>query len=139
MRISDWSSDVCSSDLFPTYVVAKSPIARLEALARKRGWRNLQLLSTASNDYSHHYFGDTSKFGAEMRDARGYESGKNWDEPMYNVFRKDADGTVRHFWGSELLYVQEEPGQDHRAGELVDPVWGQIGRASWRERVCQSV
>src|SRR3546814_8907156 len=94
MRISDWSSDVCSSDL---------------------------LLSTASNDYSHHYFGDTSKFGAEMRDARGYEPGENWDEPMYNVFRKDADGTVRHFWGSELLYVQEEPGQDHRAGALVDP------------------
>src|SRR3546814_12544270 len=75
-----------------------------DRLARKRGWRNLQLLSTASNDYSHHYFGDTSKFGAEMRDARGYEPGENWDEPMYNVFRKDADGTVRHFWGSELLY-----------------------------------
>src|SRR3546814_20612301 len=67
---------------FPTDVVAKAPIARLEALARKRGWRNLQLLSTASNDYSHHYFGDTSKFGAEMRDARGYEPGENWDDPM---------------------------------------------------------
>jgi hypothetical protein len=42
-------------------------------------------------------------FGPEMRTARGYEPGKNWDEPMYNVFRKDADGTARHFWGSELL------------------------------------
>src|SRR3546814_10355893 len=92
---------------FPTYVVAKSPIARLEALARKRGSRNLQLLSTASNDYSHHYFGDTSKFGAEMRDARGYEPGEYWDEPMYDVFRKDADGQVRHFWGSELLRSEE--------------------------------
>ena len=59
-----------------------------------------------------------------MRAARGYEPGKNWDQPMYNVFRKDADGMVRHFWGSELLYVQEEPGQNHRAGDLVDPVWG---------------
>src|SRR3546814_18068646 len=65
---------------FPTYVVAKSPIARLEALARKRGWRNLQLLSTASTDYSHHYFGDTSKFGAEMPDARGSETGENRTE-----------------------------------------------------------
>src|SRR3546814_20713237 len=101
-----------------------------------------------------------------MRDARGYEPGENWDEPMYNVFRKDADGTVRRFWGSELLYVQEEPGHDHRAGDLVDPVWGlldmspegrgdffpelsylcywrgrtagfQIGSTSFRERVCQ--
>jgi predicted dithiol-disulfide oxidoreductase (DUF899 family) len=48
----------------------------------------------------------------------------NFDEPMYNVFRKDADGIVRHFWGSELHYAQEEPGQHHRVGDLVDPVWG---------------
>jgi predicted dithiol-disulfide oxidoreductase (DUF899 family) len=34
---------------FPTYVVAKSPIARLQALARKRGWRHLELLSAAGN------------------------------------------------------------------------------------------
>ena len=59
-----------------------------------------------------------------MRAERGYEPGKNWDEPMYNVFRKDPDGTIRHFWGSELLYAPEEPGQHHRAGDLVDPVWG---------------
>ena len=61
-------------------------------------------------------FGDTSKFGPAMRSERGYEPGKNWDEPMYNVFRKDADGTVRHFWGSEMLYAPEESGQHHRAG-----------------------
>src|SRR5205085_12543386 len=44
---------------FPTYIVAKSPIARVAAWARRRGWRNLRLLSTAGSDYSHHYFGDT--------------------------------------------------------------------------------
>ena len=109
---------------FPTFIVAKSPIARLQALARKRGWRNLKLLSTAGNDYDHHYFGDTSKFGEAMRSARGYEAGKNLDEPMYNVFSKLTDGVGCHFWGSEMLYVQEETGQNHRAGDLVDPVWG---------------
>lgn len=109
---------------FPTYAVAKSSIARLEAWARKRGWRHLKLLSTAGNRYAHDYFGDTSKFGPAMRTERGYAPGKNWDEPMYNVFHRDADGTIRHFWGSELIYVQEEPGQHHRAGDLVDPVWG---------------
>ena len=112
-----------SDQRFPTFIVAKSPVARLEAWARTRGWRNLKLLSTAGNDYSHHYFGDTSKFGPAMRTERGYDEGKNWDEPMYNVFRKEAD-TIRHFWGSELLFAQEEPGQHHRAGDLVDPVWG---------------
>ena len=59
-----------------------------------------------------------------MRAERGYEPGRNTDEPMYNVFRKHPDGTIRHFWGSELLYAPEEPGQNHRAGDLVDPVWG---------------
>ena len=44
-----------------------------------------------------------------MRDARGYEPGKNWDEPMYNVFHKGADGVIRHTWGSEMLYVKEDP------------------------------
>ena len=99
-------------------------IARLEALARERGWRNLRLLSAAGNAYSHHYFGDTSKFGPAMRAERGYEAGKNWDEPMYNVFRREDNGTVRHFWGNELVFAPEEPGQNHRAGDLVDPVWG---------------
>ena len=83
---------------FPTYIVAKSPIARLEAWARVLRLAQSRSLSAAGNDYSHHYFGDTSKFGLEMRAARGYEPGKNWDEPMYNVFRKDRDGVVRHFW-----------------------------------------
>jgi predicted dithiol-disulfide oxidoreductase (DUF899 family) len=123
--LDGWDGSVFHSDQrFPTYVVAKSPIARLEALARKRGWRHMKLLSTVGNDYSHHYFGDTSKFGPTMRTERGYEPARNWDQPMYNVFSKDADGTVHHFWGNELLYVQEEPGQNHRAGDLVDPVWG---------------
>ena len=33
-------------------------------------------------------------------------------------------GAIRHFWGSELVFVPEEEGQDHRALDLLDPVWG---------------
>jgi predicted dithiol-disulfide oxidoreductase (DUF899 family) len=107
----------------PIYIVAKSPLARLVEWARERGWRHLNLLSAADSNYSRNYFGDTSGFGPAMRAERGYEAGKNWDEPMYNVFRKDGD-IVRHFWGSELVFAPEEPGQNHRAGDLVDPLWG---------------
>lgn len=109
---------------FPVYIVAKSPIGRLEAWARHRGWRYLKFLSAGENRYSHDYYGDTSAFSREMRIARGYKDGENGDEPMYNVFCRDSDGTVRHFWGSEMLYAPEEPGQHHRVGDLVDPVWG---------------
>jgi predicted dithiol-disulfide oxidoreductase (DUF899 family) len=108
---------------FPVYIVAKSPIARLEAWAHHRGWDHLTLLSTAGNTYDSDYFGDTSHHSQAMREERGYEPGKDWDEPMYNVFRKDGSA-IRHFWGSEILYAPEEPGQHHRAGDLVDPVWG---------------
>ena len=114
---------------FPIYAVAKSPIARLVAIAKERGWTGVTMLSTASNDYDADYFGDTSLLGEAMRRERGYVDGKNFDEPMYNVFKKDGD-VVRHFWGSEILYAPEEPGQHHRAGDLVDPVWGLLDMSS---------
>lgn len=60
-----------------------------------------------------------------MRRQRGYEDGKNWDEPIMNVFRKDGD-TVRHFWGSEMVYAPDDPGQNHRALDTIDPVWGML-------------
>lgn len=107
----------------PIYIVAKSPLARLVAWARERGWRHLQLLSTAGNSYDADYFGDTSKLGRAMREERGHDLSRDWDDPMFNVFRRDG-ATVRHFWGSELVYAPEEPGQNHRAGDLVDPLWG---------------
>jgi predicted dithiol-disulfide oxidoreductase (DUF899 family) len=122
------------------YLVATSPIVRLTAWAQDRGWDHLRFLSTAGNSYDADYFGDTSSFGPAMRAERGYEEGKNWDEPMLNVFRKDG-GTVRHFWGSELVFAPEEEGQDHRALDLVDPVWGLLdtipeGRGDFFPKLC---
>src|SRR5712691_1125457 len=57
-------------------VVAKSPIQRIRAIARERGWRNLRLLSSAGNSYN--------------RDYRG-EDDKGSQRPALNVFtRKDG-------------------------------------------------
>jgi predicted dithiol-disulfide oxidoreductase (DUF899 family) len=58
-----------------------------------------------------------------MREVRDYTADEYWDEPMLNVFRKDG-GTIRHFWGSELVFSPDEPGQDHRGLDFADPVWG---------------
>jgi predicted dithiol-disulfide oxidoreductase (DUF899 family) len=107
----------------PLYVVSRSPIARLAAWAHERGWHHLRLLSTAGNDYSTHYYGNTAGLTPAMRAARGYTDNENWDEPMLNVFRKDGD-TVRHFWGSELVFAPEEPGHDHRGLDFFDSLWG---------------
>ena len=85
-------------------VVAKSPIHRIRAFARGRGWRNLRLLSSADNNYNRDYFGE---------DEKGSQS------PMLNVFVKRG-GVVRHYWASELLFAPADPGQNQRH---VDPIW----------------
>jgi predicted dithiol-disulfide oxidoreductase (DUF899 family) len=45
-----------------------------------------------------------------------------WEMPMMNVFRRDG-ATIRHFWSSELLYAQAEPGQDPRHNGTLDLYW----------------
>jgi predicted dithiol-disulfide oxidoreductase (DUF899 family) len=103
-------------------VVAKSPIQRLLDLALERGWEHLKLLSTAGNNYDRDYFGDSTALAAAMRKQQEFTDGEEWDMPILNVFRRDGK-TVRHFWGSELLYVPPEPGQEYRHNDLLDPVW----------------
>jgi len=103
-------------------VVAKSPIQRLLDWARERGWEHLTLLSTASNSYDRDYFGDSTALPAAMRKQQDFTDGEEWDMPILNVFRRDGK-TVRHFWGSELLYVPPEPGQEYRHNDLLDPMW----------------
>ena len=42
--------------------------------------------------------------------------------PMLNVFHREGE-TVRHFWGSELLYAPTEPGQGPRHNGTLEPLW----------------
>jgi predicted dithiol-disulfide oxidoreductase (DUF899 family) len=84
-------------------VIAKSPLARIREHAKSRGWSNLRLLSSEKNNYNRDYGGE-SPDGAQM--------------PMLNVFVRNK--TVRHFYGSELLYAAAGQGQDPRH---VDPIW----------------
>ncbi|OGA69677.1 MAG: hypothetical protein A3G81_13145 [Betaproteobacteria bacterium RIFCSPLOWO2_12_FULL_65_14] len=88
-------------------VIAKSPIERLLAFARTRGWSRLKLLSSHDNNYNRDYHAETAD-GAQT--------------PMLNVFRRDG-GTIRHFYGTELLDAKAEPGQNSRHVDLIWPLW----------------
>jgi len=88
-------------------VVAKAPLPRILAHAHQRGWRGLQLLSSAGTTYNRDYFGE---------DAEGAQ------RPMLNVFQRDGEA-ICHFWGSELLDAPTEPGQDPRHVDSIDPQW----------------
>jgi predicted dithiol-disulfide oxidoreductase (DUF899 family) len=88
-------------------VVARAPLPRVLAFAEERGWRRLQLLSSAGNTYNRDYHGETAE---------------RWQRPMLNVFHR-SDGTIRHFWASELFYAPTEPGQDPRHVGTLEPTW----------------
>jgi predicted dithiol-disulfide oxidoreductase (DUF899 family) len=106
-------------------VVAKAPLARILTFADERGWRRLRLLSSGANTYNADYLGET---------AEGHQ------RPMLNVFHRDGE-TIRHFWGSELLYAPTAPGQDPRHAGTIEPVWNLFdltpeGRgADWDEQL----
>ena len=88
-------------------VAAKSPIARIRAFARGRGWKRLRLLSSAKSTYHQDYFG---------------ESGDGDQMPMANVFVKRGK-KVLHFWASELLDAHGVDGVDSRHIDMAWPLW----------------
>jgi predicted dithiol-disulfide oxidoreductase (DUF899 family) len=88
-------------------VVAKSPLERIRANARSRGWNQLRLLSSHENTYNRDYHGETAD-GSQL--------------PSLNVFVR-CDGQIRHFYHSELLFAQQEPGMDARHVDLIWPLW----------------
>lgn len=87
--------------------VARAPIDRVRAIALERGWRHLRLLSSAHTSYHPDYHGEN---------ARGDQL------PACNVFVR-RDGRIHHFWGSELLYMSADPGQDTRHVDMIWPLW----------------
>lgn len=87
-------------------VVARSPIARILDYARDRGWTGLQFYSDPSGDFWADYNHD--------RDA---------DDPAYVVFRRDPDGTVRHFYSAEGGTEIADPGEDPHNAPDMNPLW----------------
>jgi predicted dithiol-disulfide oxidoreductase (DUF899 family) len=85
-------------------VVARSPIERLAAHARSRGWRRARLLSSAANTFNADYH-------AEGADGEQY--------PLAHVFVR-RDGVVRHSYTTELLFAPVDGAQSPRH---IDPMW----------------
>ena len=89
-------------------VVARSPIEKLLAWKRERGWKHLRLASDLNGAFSRDYF-------ALLPD--GSESG------VLSMFTR-RDGTIRHFWSNEMDDATADPGQDIRGVvETYAPLW----------------
>jgi predicted dithiol-disulfide oxidoreductase (DUF899 family) len=88
-------------------VIAKSPIDRIRAFAKERGWRGLRLLSSSTNGCNLDYHGEDAK-GKQMA--------------TLNVFTHKG-GVVRHTYATEMQWAPFDPGQDPRHVDAIWPMW----------------
>ena len=88
-------------------VIARSPIERLTAFKRGRGWHHLPLFSDPSGDFSRDYFALTKDGG---------------DDAAFNIFTRRG-GRIRHFWAGEMSGATADPGQDPRGAPDLMPIW----------------
>ena len=86
-------------------MVARSPIERLLAVKKQRGWQHLKLYSDVEGDFT-----------------RDYVSADDADMPAFNVFTR-RDGSIRHFWTGEMGGSTADPGQGPRGAPDLMPLW----------------
>ena len=86
-------------------VVARSPLGRLAAVKRERGWKNLRLASALGDAFTRDY-------------AASPDGGLDEGGPA--VFTR-TDGAIRHFWSQEM--IASDPGQDPRGAPDLAPLW----------------
>jgi predicted dithiol-disulfide oxidoreductase (DUF899 family) len=88
-------------------VIARSPIERLVAFKKERGWRHLRVYSSGGNSFNRDY---------------ANEDPDGEDTAEFNVFTRSG-GVLRHFWGGEMGPQTADPGQDPRGAPDIMPVW----------------
>jgi predicted dithiol-disulfide oxidoreductase (DUF899 family) len=88
-------------------ITARSPIERLVAFKRERGWRNLPLYSDPDGDFSRDYHAVAPNGG---------------DDAGLHVFTRRG-GVIRHFWSGEMDGPTADPGQDPRGAPDLMPLW----------------
>ena len=88
-------------------IIGQSPIEKLVAFKKERGWRNLKLYSDITGEYSKDYYANTPEWE---------------DTAAFHVFTR-RDGTVRHFWGGEMGFETADPGEDPRGAPDLMPLW----------------
>jgi predicted dithiol-disulfide oxidoreductase (DUF899 family) len=104
--MSTWEAKLADVEQRIAFVfVARSPIERLIAAKKARGWKSHKIYSDISGDYT-----------------RDYVSATDADMPGYSVFTR-RDGIIRHFWSGEMGQTMADRGQDPRGAPDIDPLW----------------
>jgi predicted dithiol-disulfide oxidoreductase (DUF899 family) len=88
-------------------VIAKAPIDKFRAHAKRRGWSHTLLLSSANNSFNRDYHAEDP-------------SGQQF--PLAHVFARRGKA-IHHSWTSELWWAGTDPGQDMRHVDFMWPMW----------------
>jgi predicted dithiol-disulfide oxidoreductase (DUF899 family) len=89
-------------------VFGRSPVERQKAFAMERGWRDLDFVQIAGDDYA--------------LDHAGLDPEKGYEYPIFAVFKRDGD-QVRYFYVAEMPSDAADPGQDPRGAVDIAPLW----------------
>jgi predicted dithiol-disulfide oxidoreductase (DUF899 family) len=104
--IGTWDHKMADIEQRVSFVVtARSPIERLVAAKKERGWSRIRVFSDPSGEYT-----------------RDYVNAEDADVPGYSVFSRGG-GVIRHFWSGEFSGEMSDPGQDPRGAPDFDPLW----------------
>lgn len=88
-------------------ILGRSPVERQVAFAVERGWRHLDFVQTAGDDYA--------------KDL-GALTPEGWEYPALIIYRRDGE-TVRLFWASGMAKDMADPGQDPRDAPDIAALW----------------
>lgn len=104
--------------------VSEAPPERLHELKENYGLDQIPIVSAAGTSYNKDYFGKNEK---------------GHDDTMLNVFHRDGK-TIRHFWATELVNAPQDPGQDHRGIDSLNPIFTFFdltpeGREDWYTKI----
>jgi predicted dithiol-disulfide oxidoreductase (DUF899 family) len=88
-------------------ILGRSPLERQFLFAQERGWRHLDFVQTAGDDYA---------IDLGLINADGSEN------PALVVFRKDGDA-LRLFWASGMTMEMADAGQDPRDAPDIASLW----------------
>src|SRR3546814_13729079 len=119
MRISDWSSDVCSSDLDPEqYFQMVLHLVKGERLSQRDLIRQLTTMQYTRNEVTLER--STYRVRGDVIDIHPAEN--------------DAAAIRVELFDDEIESISEF---DPLTGELTSQLPREIGKATWRERECQ--
>src|SRR3546814_5083265 len=133
MRIGDWMSDVCSSDLPPAAAQFSDSYSFLQAVEKRDGDKATSLLTDNDTRVINTRNPDTGETALAIVVKR---RDLTW---LRFLLGKDADPSIADRQGMTPLMHAALIGFSDGADVLLDHGAPKIGRASCRDRVCQYV